>query len=91
MGGVHSILEGAVSMASLVAALFFLRFWTRTRDEFFLLFAIAFAIDAVTRFVFTAAQVSNQPSEPFYYLPRLVVFGLIIFAVVRKNRPRAGR
>jgi hypothetical protein len=91
MTGVRSIIEGAVSMASLVAALFFLRFWIRTRDEFFLLFAIAFALDAVSRFVLASVNVSDQPAEPLFYLPRLVMFGLIIVAVLRKNRPRPGR
>lgn len=91
MNTLHLILEGAVSMTSLIAALFFLRFWTRTRDEFFLLFAAAFVIDAGSRFVLASVSVSDQPSEPFYYLPRLVMFGLIIAAVVRKNRPRPGR
>jgi hypothetical protein len=84
------MLAGAASMLSLVAALFFLRFWRRTRDSFFLLFAIAFAIDALTRFVLGWANVPDE-SQPYYYLPRLVMFGLIIVAVIQKNRPRAGR
>ena len=46
---VSSVLLGAVAMASLVAALFFLRFWRQTRDSFFLLFSIAFGVDAATR------------------------------------------
>lgn len=91
MIGLHPILEGAVSMASLIAALFFLRFWTRTRDSFYLLFSIAFAIDAVSRFVLVASPVADKPAEPFYYLPRLVMFALIIAAVIQKNRPRPGR
>ncbi len=33
-----SVAMGAVAMASLVAALFFLRFWRQTHDTFFLLF-----------------------------------------------------
>lgn len=72
-------------MASLVATLFFLRFWRQTRDEFFLLFGIGFGIDAATRFVLGFHQVSSE-TEPFFYLARLVTFGLIIFAVIQKNR-----
>jgi hypothetical protein len=90
MSALSSMLAGAASMLSLVAALFFLRFWRRTRDSFFLLFAIAFAIDALTRFVLGWANVPDE-SQPYYYLPRLVMFGLIIVAVIQKNRPRAGR
>jgi uncharacterized membrane protein HdeD (DUF308 family) len=81
-----SALLGAIAMASLVAALFFFRFWRQTRDAFFLLFAIAFGIDAAARFVLALQQVS-QETEPLYYIPRLVMFGLIIAAIVQKNRP----
>jgi hypothetical protein len=90
MSALSSMLAGAASMLSLVAALFFLRFWRRTRDSFFLLFSIAFAIDALTRFVLGWANVPDE-SQSYYYLPRLVMFGLIIVAVIQKNRPRAGR
>jgi hypothetical protein len=81
------VLTGGVAMASLVATLFFLRFWRQTRDSFFLLFAVAFAIDAVSRFVLGLAHVPDE-MEPFYYVPRLITFGLIILAIVQKNRPR---
>jgi hypothetical protein len=81
---VASILSGAVAMASLVAALFFLKFWRRTRDEFFLFFAAAFAIDAVTRFVLPTLRISDE-AEPVYYLPRLLTFILILIAIIRKN------
>jgi hypothetical protein len=82
----NSVLAGAVAMASLVAALFFLRFWRQTRDSFFLLFAVAFALDAVTRFVLGLSRVSDE-MEALFYLPRLVTFGLILIAIVQKNRP----
>ena len=91
MNALHLILEGAVAMASLTVALFFLRYWSRTRDSFYLLFAVAFVIDAISRFVLAAANISDQPAEPFYFLPRLLMFGLIILAVIQKNRPRPGR
>ncbi|HEY6980471.1 DUF5985 family protein [Reyranella sp.] len=90
MDALSSMLVGAASTLSLVAALFFLRFWRRTHDGFFLLFSIAFAIDALTRFILGWAEVPDE-SQPYYYLPRLVMFGLIIVAVIQKNRPRAGR
>jgi hypothetical protein len=83
---INSTLIGAVGMASLVATLFFLRFWRQTRDKFFLLFAIAFAIDGVFRFILAMNRFPNE-TEPLFYLPRLAMFGLIILAVVQKNRP----
>ncbi|HWM47964.1 MAG TPA: DUF5985 family protein [Xanthobacteraceae bacterium] len=85
-GTTTSVLAGATAMASFIATLFFLKFWRQTRDSFFLLFAIAFAIDAVSRFVLGLTQVSNE-TEPFFYLMRLVTFGLIIVAIIQKNRP----
>ncbi len=85
-GTLNSVLLGAVAMASLVAALFFLRFWRQTGDRFFLLFSVAFAIDAAARFALGLGHVSEE-SEPYFYIPRLVMFGLIIVAIVEKNRP----
>lgn len=78
-------LVGGVAALSLVAALFFLRFWRRTGDQFFLLFALAFAIDGLSRLAVTAIHLPDE-FEPYSYLPRLVTFGLIIAAVVLKNR-----
>jgi hypothetical protein len=83
---IYPMLMGAVAMASLVATLFFLRFWSQTRDPLFLLFAAAFALDAVTR-VALALSHPNDELEPVYYLARLVTFGLIIAAIIHKNRP----
>lgn len=80
------VLMGAVAMASAIATLFFLRFWRQTRDSFFLLFAVAFGIDAIARFTLAIAEVSDE-NEPFYYLTRLITFGLIIVAIIQKNRP----
>jgi len=81
-----SVLAGAAAMAAFIAMLFFLKYWQRTRDSFFLLFALAFGIDAVSRFVLAVASISDE-AEPLYYLPRLVSFSLIIAAIVLKNRP----
>lgn len=89
MDDIGTILAGAVAMASCVAALFFLRFWRQTRDGFFLYFAAAFALDAATRFILSAADLSEE-TEPLVYLARLITFCLIIVAIVGKNRPGRG-
>lgn len=85
-GPLTATLSGAVAMASFVATLFFLKYWRQTRDSFFLLFALAFGIDALSRFVLGIARVSDE-TEPLYYIPRLIAFGLIILAIAMKNRP----
>ena len=84
-GPLASVFAGVVATLSLVAALFFLRFWRRTGDRFFLLFALAFAIDGLSRLTVAAIHLPDE-FEPYAYVPRLVTFGLIIAAVVLKNR-----
>ena len=81
------VLSGAVAMASFAATLFFAKFWRQTSDVFFLLFALAFAIDAISRATLGLTQISNE-LEPIFYLLRLAMFSLIIVAIMLKNRLR---
>jgi hypothetical protein len=87
MANLVAVLAGATAMAGIVAALFFLKFWRQTSDSFFLLFSAGFAIDAAGRFVLAVVQVSDI-AEPVYFLPRLVMFGLIALAIIKKNASR---
>jgi hypothetical protein len=84
----NSTLIGATAMASLTAALFFLRYWRQSRDPLFAMFATAFGIDAAMRFVLGFSPLSSE-DEPLYYIPRLIMFALIIIAIVQKNRRRS--
>jgi hypothetical protein len=84
----NAALTGATAMAALTAALIFLRFWRRSRDPLFLLFSLAFGIDAVMRFVLGFSAHSAE-DEPFYYLPRLITYGLIVVAIAYKNVRRS--
>ena len=84
------ILLGAIGMASLVAGLFFLRFWKDTRDRFFLFFSVSFFVEGLNRF---ALAMTTDPNEgrPFFYFVRFLSFLLIIVAIADKNmekRPR---
>jgi hypothetical protein len=85
---VNTFLNGCSLMASLVGAIFFLKFWRTSGDRFFGLFAAAFFILAFER---VALMLSHGLAEadPIVYLCRCVAFLLIIFAVVDKNRKRA--
>jgi hypothetical protein len=76
---------GAVAMASLAAAAFFAKFWNQTGDRLFLFFALAFAVDALTRSILAVTPVSSE-EEPLYYMGRLVTFALIALAIAQKNR-----
>jgi uncharacterized membrane protein HdeD (DUF308 family) len=81
----QEVLLGAVAMGSAVAAVFFLRFWRQTRERLFLIFALAFLVDAVMRVVLAVTEVPNE-QEPFFYLGRLLTFILIAVAIIDKNR-----
>lgn len=79
------MLLGAIAMASFTISLFFLRFWKTTHDRFFLFFAVAFIIEGASRIIRSLVSFPDE-QEPLFYLIRLVVFLVIIFAILDKNR-----
>ena len=81
----NEMLIGGIATACLVAGLFFLRFWRASRDRFFLLFALAFWLEGAHR-VLVYRWAGQDEASPLYYLIRLVAYGLIIAAIVDKNR-----
>ena len=80
-------MSGALTLGFVVAALFFLRFWRRTRDRLFLAFAIAFVLLALNQ---ALAQWLGAADERvgYTYLLRVIGFVLILAAVVDKNVSR---
>ncbi len=81
----NQLLLGAIAMATLMTALFFLRFWKKTRDRFFLFFAVAFGLEGLNRALLGLIHSSTE-DEPVFYLVRLLSFILILIAIVDKNR-----
>jgi uncharacterized membrane protein HdeD (DUF308 family) len=81
----NQLLLGAIVMACLIISLFFLRFWRKTRDRFFLFFAAAFFAEGVNRIILGLTTVPSE-AEPFFYIIRLFSFLLILVAIVDKNR-----
>ncbi|WP_205853697.1 DUF5985 family protein [Phenylobacterium deserti] len=77
-------ITGLQTAGYLVAALFFLRFWRRTRDGLFRAFALAFLILAIATPLPLLTGIPSENQAPIYVL-RLVGFGLIILAILRKN------
>ena len=77
-------LSGAISAGFLVAGLFFLRFWKKTRDGLFAAFAIAFWLLGLNQ---ALLAFSSAPAEErtWLYLLRLAAFALILVAIWRKN------
>jgi len=77
---------GAVAMGHLVAGLFFLRFWYKTRDRFFSLFAIAFWILGVNRLAMV--PFADLREHHFVYWVRFVAYVVILIAILDKNRSK---
>jgi membrane-associated PAP2 superfamily phosphatase len=78
-------LSGAVTAGFVVAGLFFLRFWKRTRDGLFIAFALAFWLLGLTQalLAFTSIPVEERS---WLFLLRLAAFSLILTSIWRKNR-----
>lgn len=84
-----SLLTGALVMACAVIGLHFLRFWKSSRDSFFLYFALAFWIQGV-QWLHSGTRDDLTEYSPIYYVARLVAYGLIVMAIIRKNMRRPG-
>jgi hypothetical protein len=82
---IDGLLTGIILAASIVASLFFVKFWRITRDSLFLSFAISFAIEGITRLMALFIVLPTE-STPALYLPRLLAYLIIVAAIVRKNR-----
>jgi hypothetical protein len=85
MSDVYTFLGGMATLGFIVAALFFLRFWTRTHDGLFLAFAVAFFLLGMNQALVSLTNMPIEERSPLYLL-RLAAFLLIIFSIWRKNR-----
>lgn len=80
-----NVLSGALVAGYVMVALFFLRFWSASRDRLFALFAGAFGVLAVQRLALSLTGESME-NQTMFYLLRLAAFVVIIVAIVDKNR-----
>jgi len=78
-------LRGALALGAAVAGLVFFRFWKRTRDRFFVFFALAFWLLSINWLALGLLAFPTETRHQVFVL-RLVAFVLIIVAVVDKNR-----
>ena len=83
----YAFVAGAVTMGFSIAALFFLRFWKRTRDGLFLAFALAFLLLGLNQALVVLGRVPVEDRSPLF-LFRLAAFAIIIWAVFQKSRRR---
>ncbi len=82
----YDFLSGAAALGFFACALFFFRFWRRTREQLFLAFALAFVLLGVGQTVIALAQIPTEEKGALYLI-RLFAFLLILVAIYRKNRP----
>ena len=78
-------LSGAITMGFIVAGLFFLRFWKRTRDGLFIAFALAFWLLGLTQALLAFTDIPVE-ERSWLFLLRLAAFSLILISIWRKNR-----
>jgi hypothetical protein len=75
-------LHGAITMASAVIALFFLRFWRSSGERLFVLFSLAFWLLSLHWLLAgTFPRLTTQA-----HVLRFMAFALIALAVLDKNR-----
>ena len=83
---IHFML-GAIVTCCVVAGTFFLRFWRKTRDRLFGMFAAAFWILALNWVALAFTQ--KDEIRTALYVVRLLAFVVILLAILDKNRSRA--
>lgn len=74
-------------MACWAAGLFFFRFWKKTEDRLFAIFAVAFWMLAAERIILAIMNETNE-ARSYVYIIRFFAFLLILWAIVDKNRTK---
>lgn len=77
-------MSGLITATFAVCALFFTRFWWRTKDVLFAGFAVAFFLLALGHGLTTTLNLAAE-ERTWIYLMRLAAFVILIVAIVRKN------
>lgn len=89
---IGQFLSGGIMVGFLACAYFFFRFWQKTRDSLFAVFATSFIILAIERIFLLATVNVGDPTggmhelRGYVYWFRFTAFSLIIVAFILKNR-----
>ena len=78
--------SGLLTMGYAVAALFFAKFWRRTRARLFAWFAAAFVLLALQRAALATLADPGSAAARWSYALRLLAFVLILVGIVEQNR-----
>jgi hypothetical protein len=81
---IYPLILGLMVMACAVAGLHFLRFWKKTRDRLFGVFAIAFWLLGLNWLLLAFVQADE--TRTWLYVIRLIAFILILLGIWDKNR-----
>ena len=85
MTTLSAMIAGALVAGYAVVALFFTKFWFRTRDRLFGMFAFAFLLLAAQRVAMVTTE-SWAEDTVWPYTLRLLAFLVILVAIIDKNR-----
>ncbi|HWJ58655.1 MAG TPA: DUF5985 family protein [Sphingomicrobium sp.] len=83
----EQFLSGAIVMGFAIAALLFVRYWRRTHERLFIIFAASFALLALNYLSLAVTRIPVEERSPLF-LVRLLAFSLIILAMLQSNRAR---
>ena len=89
MDQLNLFILGAIVMACGVIGLFFLRFWRRTHDRLFVIFAAAFWLLGANWLLLAFTDPKAETQRLLLYALRAVAFILILIAILDKNRKAA--
>jgi uncharacterized membrane protein HdeD (DUF308 family) len=78
---------GVIAAGYLIAGVFFLRFWSKTRESLLLIFACAFWLLAISQTLLGLLDLDRE-EQSWIYLIRLSAFSLIIVGIVSVNMRR---
>jgi uncharacterized membrane protein HdeD (DUF308 family) len=87
---IEAFLLGVIVTASLLASLFFLKFWRQTRDPLFLAFGVALLLEGINRMAFLFVAVPNDRYISVYVI-RLAAFLLILAGILHKGARESAR
>lgn len=77
-------IAGMIVMGFCVAALLFTRYWRRTGDPFFLVFAAFFCLSAASQLLVVFSG-SGSEQGTWIFVVRFAAFALLLVAILKKN------
>ena len=86
MSTLYTFISGMIACGCTIAGFFFLRFWKRTHDRLFVMFASAFWLLAFERLAHAVLYQLRGESHVAIFTLRLVAFTVIAAAIIDKNR-----